>query len=102
MKITIDGHEIDEALVTYVASQGINIQGKEISVELTAGRGDSGNRASISIDNVSAEESLIPVATGGPKTAGTKKDGASTEDSPFEPSVEKDEPPKTKELFGGK
>ena len=47
MKMTLNHEEINEAIVDWVAKQGIDLADKETTVELTAGRGTNGNSASI-------------------------------------------------------
>ena len=49
MKMTLNHEEINEAIVDWVAKQGIDLADKETTVELTAGRGMNGNSASIDI-----------------------------------------------------
>ena len=49
MKMTLNHEEINEAIVDWVAKQGIDLADKETIVELTAGRGTNGNSASIDI-----------------------------------------------------
>lgn len=50
MKITLNDGEIEEALISYIGTQGIDIQDKDIEVNFTAGRKDgNGNTASIDI-----------------------------------------------------
>ena len=51
MRITLEHTEIESALVAYIGSQGINIEGKDIDVSMTAGRGNNGYTASISISD---------------------------------------------------
>ena len=67
MRITLEHTEIEAALVAYIGSQGINIEGKDIDVSMTAGRGDNGYTASISIkegkvatlESISTESSTV-------------------------------------------
>ena len=49
MKIILEHEDINTALVNYVASLGIDLSGKDIVVELTAGRKENGNSAAIEI-----------------------------------------------------
>ena len=49
MKIILEHEDINTALVNYVASLGIDLSGKDIAVELTAGRKENGNSAAIEI-----------------------------------------------------
>lgn len=49
MKITLNDTEIKKGLVDYIASQGINLDGSTVEVDLTAGRGPNGYSADVSI-----------------------------------------------------
>ena len=49
MKIELTDSEINEGLVSYIESQGIHIEGMDVEVHLTAGRGTNGNSATINI-----------------------------------------------------
>lgn len=50
MQITLNQREIEQALISYVGSQGIVITGK-VGVSLIAGRGPNGVTATIDITN---------------------------------------------------
>jgi len=58
MNIQLNEKEIKAALIEYVSSQGINLEHKNASVALTAGRKDNGMTAVITI---SAEEIEVNV-----------------------------------------
>lgn len=66
MDIQLKEREITEAIKNYVALQGININGKTITVSYTAGRKESGISAEISIEDnlltsaISAVKSQFP------------------------------------------
>lgn len=49
MQIIINEDEILEAIKEYISKQGIVTAGREVTVELTAGRGPNGARATIEI-----------------------------------------------------
>ncbi len=49
MQITINENEIKDAIQTYVAAQGIGVEGKSVEVHLVAGRGSNGHTANIEI-----------------------------------------------------
>lgn len=51
MQITLNQDEIEKAIITFVASQGISITGKNVDVTLIAGRAPNGMSASINISN---------------------------------------------------
>ncbi len=61
MKIELSEPEIKTALISYIGTQGINLEGKNVSVELTAGRGPNGHSASINIDADEAGTTLASV-----------------------------------------
>lgn len=50
MNISLNNSEIEEALVHYIRSQGIDLADKAIGVTLVAGRGANGHSANIAID----------------------------------------------------
>lgn len=54
MQITIVQSEIEDAIRGYVSDQGIDLSGKQLEVDLTAGRGSSGFTATIDITRGSA------------------------------------------------
>ena len=65
MQIQLKQAEITEALKQYIAKQGINLTGKEVTIDFTAGhRSKSGLTADISIED--ADLPVIPVEV--PKT----------------------------------
>lgn len=51
MRITLNQSEIEQALRQFVSSQGIDIQGKQVEVNLTAGRGINGFSAELTIQS---------------------------------------------------
>lgn len=51
MQIILKQRNIEAALKQYIASQGINLDGKKVAVEFTAGRKESGITAEIDIDD---------------------------------------------------
>ena len=59
MKMTLNHKEINEAIVDWVAKQGIDLADKETIVELTAGRGTNGNSASIDIKPINHKSIVI-------------------------------------------
>ena len=59
MQITLNQSEIENAIITFVGSQGIAITGKNVDVTLTAGRGPNGMSASIDISNDAAKPKKI-------------------------------------------
>ena len=70
MRITLNQAEIEQALRQYAASQGIDTQGKQVEVSLTAGRGPNGFSAELNIQmkdcpdaeyQPRATEEIIPV-----------------------------------------
>ena len=55
MQISLRQHEIEKAVVDYIAEQGITIAHKEISVAFTAGRGATGLSAEINIEPLGSQ-----------------------------------------------
>lgn len=55
MKVMLNDAEIKIALVNYVVGQGIDISGKDVNVDMTAGRGENGFSANIDIVDASLE-----------------------------------------------
>lgn len=62
MQITLKQRNIEAALKQYIVAQGINLDGKKVSVEFTAGRKESGITAEIDIEDGTDE--LTPVTLG--------------------------------------
>ena len=52
MKVKIQQNEIITALKQYISSQGINLQGKIVAIDFTAGRKEGGLTADISIEEL--------------------------------------------------
>ena len=73
MDVVLKDQEIKDALKNYVGHLGVNMVGKEVSVDITAGRGPSGYTASVSI----TEREEAPV-----KNTRKKKLEEVTEDQP--------------------
>ena len=59
MQITLRQDEIEAALVSYICQQGIQTQGKQITVNFTAGRGAAGITAAVDIDPAGTEVPLM-------------------------------------------
>lgn len=51
MQITLKQTEIVDALKQYIVKQGLSLVGKQVDVVFTAGRGDTGISAGVSIDD---------------------------------------------------
>ena len=49
MKIRFNHTEIEEALVTYIEKQGVDLSGKIVEIELTGGRSGNGHYADMDI-----------------------------------------------------
>lgn len=63
LTITIDYEAIQEALVAYIANQGLDITNKEVNVQMTAGRGANGYSAAITIISNTPSNTSIPDET---------------------------------------
>jgi len=59
MQITIDQHEIEEAIQQFIHNKGIDLTGQAISIEFTMGKKPNGPRATVDIgepEDTSEEE----------------------------------------------
>ena len=65
MQIIINEDEILEAIKGYISNQGIITAGREITVELTAGRGPNGSRATVEITKFEGSPTTHEVFTSG-------------------------------------
>ena len=65
MQIIINEDEILEAIKGYISNQGIVTAGREITVELTAGRGPNGSRATVEITKFEGSPTTHEVFTSG-------------------------------------
>lgn len=64
MKVSFSQKEIQRAVLAYAAAQGINLQGKDVTVEFTATRSrETGIIADLTIIDNGDEADLIPAAT---------------------------------------
>lgn len=52
MQFRLKQSEIETALKNYIAQQGINLTGKQVSIAFTAGRKESGISAELNIDDI--------------------------------------------------
>ena len=59
MKVMLNDAEIKVALVDYVVGQGIDVSGKEVVVDMTAGRGENGFSANIDIVDARVESATV-------------------------------------------
>ncbi len=67
MKITIDEKEINSAVECYLAKQGVNVAAYDLTINVNAGRSDSGPRIEIDMTQKEVVESMEPaVKTGSP------------------------------------
>ena len=60
MKIHLDERELKIAIKEYIGNQGIDLSQREISISLTAGRGDRGHYADIELMEHKADPSEDP------------------------------------------
>lgn len=63
MQITLKQRNIEAALKQYIVAQGINLDGKKVSVEFTAGRKESGITAEIDIEDGTDELTTVTLGT---------------------------------------
>ena len=62
MQIIIKQKDIEQAITEYIASQGIKLIGKEVEINFTAGRKDSGISAEIDIEEPRLGRPIAEVA----------------------------------------
>lgn len=55
MRLTLNQQDIKKALIAHVATLGLNLDGRSVDVELTAGRGANGHSAVVIIDEDTSE-----------------------------------------------
>ena len=105
MKIELNHEEIEAALKAYVGQQGINIDNKAISVDMTAGRGEKGYTASITIEPMTSTKEPGPAsaALADVPTIEKKEKASKAKEEPVaaEPSKKDDKAEGNKSLFGG-
>lgn len=63
MKLTFNSQEIEQALISYVAYQGIDLSNKDVSVNMTAGRGPNGHTAELNITTIDDAKQDLKVVT---------------------------------------
>lgn len=74
MQIILKQESIEQALKQFIASQGINLSGKVVTVDFTAGRKGSGISAELNIEEAAGEQPSegpkvsLTVLTGCPET----------------------------------
>jgi hypothetical protein len=51
MQVQLKQAELNAAVRQYVAAEGLSLVGKDVSIEFTAGRGENGITATVSIEN---------------------------------------------------
>ncbi len=103
MQIQLKQTEIIAALKQYIAGQGINLTGKDVSISFTAGRKEAGIIADLVIEDSSIpgftdtpvqETPVLSVVTAVAETTKVEAQAA----DPVEPSAE-EAPAKTTSLF---
>ncbi len=104
MTLTLDQEAIQVALIDFVRAQGINLDGKDIEVSLTAGRGANGHSAEITIETASNEtrsakeakaepEADEPETSGGAELKVVDEPEATVDDEDEAPFDTKDDSP---------
>lgn len=81
MQISLKQGEIENAVTQYISSQGINLSGKTVGLEFTAGRGERGLTVDITIEDPKAA-----APTGQVKQATEAKAEKVTAAAPVEPA----------------
>lgn len=91
MQIILQQRNIEAALKQYIASQGINLTGKSVAVEFTAGRKETGISAAIDIEDATEGQVVQPLGNVTPLAVHVVE--ASTETPEQDASVETKEDP---------
>ena len=109
MKVKIQQNEIITALKQYISSQGINLQGKAVAIDFTAGRKEGGLTADISIEELTipdffeTSEHQAPALTVVPAPAPAQEAPQENPAPAYEMTAEEEvvsAPVKTTSLFG--
>ena len=69
MRVTLHNEEINQALKAYISSAGISLSGKDVEINIIAGRGTNGTSAEMDINSMSTKKtvSAVPRARTKPK-----------------------------------
>lgn len=101
MQIILKQRNIEAALKQYIASQGINLDGKKVEVEFTAGRKESGITAEIDIEDIVEGQVVQPLGTVMPMTVKIVEAGTTEPVVAAEPEAEQDPTPVTTAVAPG-
>ena len=58
MKIILEQNDLDQAIYQYVESMGVSLEGKEVNMTFTAGRGANGNTVTVDIDPIGTNKQI--------------------------------------------
>lgn len=61
MRITLHNEEIGQALKAYVSSVGINLDGKDVDINIIAGRGTNGTSVEMDVNPSSTKKAVSAV-----------------------------------------
>lgn len=61
MKLTFNSAEIEQALISFVSTQGIDLANKTVVVNMTAGRGPNGHTAELDITTKPVVDEVVPI-----------------------------------------
>lgn len=96
MNLTLNDAEIKKALTNFIATEGINIDHKKVTVTLIAGRGEKGHSAEIAISEMTTQTADVSKVDIAPVAESTGKsfdsDGSTAE-------TETDDSEENKSLF---
>ena len=109
MQIILNQTEIEQALVSYISTRLAINTGQEIVVEMTAGRGADGYRATVEIKDAAQAAATVAAPTQAPAPATTRKpkadegktEQAVTESKPQPEKVEAKDPTADAPFDGG-
>ena len=89
MLIALKQSEIEKALAQYISQQGINTQGKTITVDFSMGRKGAGLSAEIDIEEGAVQQPPVPtlsVVQAGVEVIGTTVDAVLVDEVPVDPA----------------
>ena len=97
MKLILNQEDLDRAVCNYVTTLGMDLTGKDVSVDFTAGRGANGNTATVEILPGGTNETAITEGTTEPTP--DEKEAAIKEDEETESEESSEDDDDSKSLF---
>jgi len=88
MRITLHNDEIEQALKAYVSTVGISLDGKDVDINIIAGRGTNGTSVELDVNPTSTKKTVTAV----PKTKTKPKEATPVTEVITKPVAVKDTP----------